>query len=62
MPQHDLKTAVVGAGYVGVATAVGLAESGHHVVLVKQDPDRLATLSDGRIPFHEPGLPEAYAG
>jgi UDPglucose 6-dehydrogenase len=38
-----------------------LAEQGHHVVLVERDPDRLAALANGRIPFHEPGLPEAYA-
>jgi len=56
-----VRTAVVGAGYVGIATAVGLAEQGHDVVLVEQDAARLAALIDGRIPFHEPGLPEAYA-
>jgi UDPglucose 6-dehydrogenase len=38
-----------------------LAEQGHDVMLVERDPDRLAALADGRIPFHEPGLPEAYA-
>jgi len=51
---------VVGAGYVGVATAVGLAERGHRVSLVERDPGRLAVLAAGGIPFHEPGLPEAY--
>ena len=61
MMRDSLKTAVVGAGYVGIATAVGLAEQGRTVVLVEQDPARLAALADGRIPFHEPGLPEAYA-
>jgi len=61
MMRDSLKTAVVGAGYVGIATAVGLAEQGRTVVLVEQDPARLTALADGRIPFHEPGLPEAYA-
>ncbi len=61
MQNDTLKTAVVGAGYVGIATAVGLAEQGRDIVLVEQAPDRLAALVDGRIPFHEPGLPEAYA-
>jgi len=61
MQNERLKTAVVGAGYVGIATAVGLAEQGRTVVLVEQDAARLAALADGRIPFHEPGLPEAYA-
>jgi len=61
MTRDRLRTAVVGAGYVGIATAVGLAEKGREVVLVEQDLDRVAVLADGRIPFHEPGLPEAYA-
>ena len=61
MPGAKSRTAVVGAGYVGIATAVGLAEQGRDVVLVERDPDRLAALADGRIPFHEPGLPGAYA-
>lgn len=56
-----MKSAVVGAGYVGIAMAVGLAERGRQTALVEHDPDRLAVLADGRIPFHEPGLPEAYA-
>jgi UDPglucose 6-dehydrogenase len=61
MALQELRTAVVGAGYVGIATAVGLAEQGHDIVLVEQDPTRLAALTEGRIPFHEPGLPQAYA-
>ena len=61
MAHDSVKTAVVGAGYVGIATAVGLAEQGRDIVLVEQDTARLAALVDGRIPFHEPGLPEAYS-
>jgi UDPglucose 6-dehydrogenase len=60
MTQTSLKTAVVGAGYVGIATAVGIAEQGREVVLIEQDANRLAALAGGQIPFHEPGLPEAY--
>jgi UDPglucose 6-dehydrogenase len=61
MIEGGLRTAVVGAGYVGIATAVGLAEQGRHVLLVEQDGVKLKSLEAGRIPFHEPGLPEAYA-
>jgi UDPglucose 6-dehydrogenase len=61
MTRDTRRTAVVGAGYVGIATAVGLAEQGRDIVLIEHDPARLAALADGRIPFHEPGLPEAYA-
>jgi UDPglucose 6-dehydrogenase len=61
MKPLGLKTAVVGAGYVGIATAVGLAERGRDVVLVEEDSGRLAALFQGQIPFHEPGLPDAYS-
>jgi UDPglucose 6-dehydrogenase len=60
MNSEGSRTAVVGAGYVGLATAVGLAERGSVVLLVERDAARLGTLRAGRIPFHEPGLPEAY--
>ena len=61
MALEEPQTAVVGAGYVGIATAVGLTERGCRVILVEHDPTRLTPLAHGRIPFHEPGLPEAYA-
>lgn len=52
---------MVGAGYVGIAVAVGLAEEGHEVLLVERDASRRDALAQGRLPFHEPELPEAYA-
>jgi UDPglucose 6-dehydrogenase len=55
-----LSMVVVGAGYVGLATAVGLATRGHRVELVENGTDRLTALRDGRIPLSEPGLQEAY--
>jgi len=51
---------VVGAGYVGLVTAVGLARLGHDVHLVETGPARLKTLLAGRIPIHEAGLQEAF--
>jgi UDPglucose 6-dehydrogenase len=51
---------VIGAGYVGLVTAVGLARLGHSVDLVETRPDRLAALRDGRVPIHEPGLQQAF--
>ena len=61
MRPESLKAAVIGTGYVGIATAVGLAEHGCSTVLVEQDHGHLAALAEGRIPFYEPGLPEGYA-
>jgi UDPglucose 6-dehydrogenase len=55
------RVAVIGAGYVGLATAVGLVGAGHTVHLVETRPDRLAALRDGRSPIHEAGLPAALA-
>lgn len=49
---------VVGAGYVGLVTAVGLAESGVQVRLLDIDQDRLAELRQKRSPIHEPMLEE----
>lgn len=47
---------VVGAGYVGLVTAVGLAGLGRRVHLVENRPDRLDPLLQGRVPIHEAGL------
>ncbi|MGH7750314.1 MAG: hypothetical protein ACREQ5_36915, partial [Candidatus Dormibacteria bacterium] len=52
---------VIGAGYVGLTTAVGLAENGRHVRLVEIDETRLQLLREGRAPIHEPGLDEVLA-
>jgi len=52
---------VVGAGYVGLVTAVGLATKGHRVEVVETRPDRLSALRDGRSPIHEAGLPAALS-
>jgi UDPglucose 6-dehydrogenase len=54
------RIAVIGAGYVGLTTAVGLVERGHDVVLVERDEGRLAQLRVGTIPVFEPGLQEAF--
>jgi UDPglucose 6-dehydrogenase len=51
--------AVVGAGYVGLVSAVGLARLGHRIELVETDPDRLTELRAGRVPFSEAGVQEA---
>lgn len=47
---------MVGAGYVGLVAAAGLAELGHHVACLEVDRERLLTLQAGRTPLHEAGL------
>lgn len=50
---------VVGLGFVGLTTALGLAEYGHKVYGIEISEDRLATISRGELPFLEPGMPDA---
>jgi UDPglucose 6-dehydrogenase len=52
---------VVGAGYVGLATAIGLASKGHAIDLVEVRKDRLDALRAGELPIHEPGMDAAFA-
>jgi UDPglucose 6-dehydrogenase len=50
---------VIGLGYVGLTTAVGLANLGHFVVGHDVSEKRLFELQSGRISILEPGLEDA---
>src|SRR5688572_25848111 len=54
------RVTVIGAGYVGLVTAAGLASLEHVVELVETAPTRLAALRAGRVPIHEAGLQDAF--
>jgi len=58
MATTDLN-AVVGCGYVGLVTAVGLAEQGLRVRAYDVDPERLEACREFRFPMLEPGLEDA---
>lgn len=53
-----MKLSVIGAGYVGLVTAAGLARLGHEVRLGEADGARLALLENGQVPIFEEGLAE----
>ena len=53
--------AVVGTGYVGLTTAVCLAELGHRVTGVDIDKAKMARLRSGEPTIYEPGLDELMA-
>ncbi len=53
--------AVIGSGYVGLATAVCLAEIGHRVIGVDIDEAKIAKLRGGTPTIYEPGLDELIA-
>ena len=50
---------VIGLGFVGLTTALGLAEAGHRVYGVEKEPARLAQIQAGQLPFAEPNLDKA---
>lgn len=50
------RIAVVGTGYVGLVTGVGLAAQGHDVVCVEKDVTILRVLETGQAPIYEPNL------
>jgi UDPglucose 6-dehydrogenase len=52
------KLSIIGAGYVGLCTAVGFASRGYSVVACDVDQDKIAKINKGVPPFHEPGLQE----
>jgi UDPglucose 6-dehydrogenase len=51
--------AVVGLGYVGLTTAVGLAHLGHQVLGFDVDDSKVSRLGAGESPIHENGLEAA---
>ena len=54
------RIAVIGTGYVGLVTAVGLSDFGHYVVGVDIDNGKIEKLKNGQIPIYEPGLEEYF--
>jgi len=53
-----MKITVFGCGYVGLTTAVGLAEMGNEVLGIDIDADKISLLKQGVVHFYEPGLQE----
>ena len=51
---------VIGAGYVGLSTAVCFADMGHKISLVEIDLEKLTALKDGIMPINEPGMSKLW--
>jgi len=52
---------VIGSGYVGLVAAVCFAETGHHVVCVDNDEQKVASLCQGKVPIYEKHLDDLLA-
>ncbi|KAB3522809.1 nucleotide sugar dehydrogenase [Corynebacterium sp. zg254] len=53
-----MRMTVFGMGYLGATHAACMAELGHDVLGVDVDPSKIHALSQGQVPFFEPGLSE----
>jgi UDPglucose 6-dehydrogenase len=53
-----MKIGIIGTGYVGLVSAVGLAELGHEVVGTDKVAEKIEKISQGNVPIYEPGLKE----
>src|SRR6478672_1156238 len=56
--RRAMKVSVFGLGYVGSVSAASFAADGHTVVGVDVNPDKVASLNEGRSPIVEKGLQE----
>jgi UDPglucose 6-dehydrogenase len=50
---------LIGAGHVGLVTAVGFTQLGHRVTVADVDAARIEGLKNGHLPIYEPGLEQA---
>jgi len=53
-----LKIGIIGLGYVGLTSAIGLTQLGHTVIGLEIDQLKLSQIKKGIMPFYEEGLPE----
>ncbi len=55
---QPLRLTVIGTGYLGATHAAAMAEAGFEVLGVDVDEAKVRSLSNGEVPFYEPGLQE----
>lgn len=53
-----MKISIIGTGYVGLPTGVGMAELGHQVVCIDREISKIERLKKGEITLFEDGLEE----
>ena len=53
-----MRIGIIGTGYVGLPTGVGLAELGNNVICIDREPRKIEDLKAGKITLYEDGLEE----
>ena len=55
-----MKVGIIGTGYVGLPTGVGLAELGNQVTCIDREPKKIEALQAGKITLYEDGLEDLF--
>lgn len=55
-----MKVGIIGTGYVGLPTGVGLAELGNEVICIDKDEAKIEALNSGKLTLYEDGLEEMF--
>lgn len=55
-----MKVAIIGTGYVGLPTGVGLAELGNMVTCIDREESKINALKEGKITLFEEGLEDLF--
>ena len=53
-----MKLGIIGAGYVGLTTAICLASMKHEISVFDIDDEKIKYINEKKMPFFEPGLKE----
>ena len=51
---------IIGTGYVGLVTGIGLTSLGNNVTFIDLDEDKINKLKNKNLPFYEPGLDQYF--
>ena len=57
---HNMNIVIIGTGYVGLVTGVGLASLGNKVTFIDLDEDKIGNLNNKKLTFYEPGLDKYF--
>ncbi|MGQ2873636.1 UDP-glucose dehydrogenase family protein [Campylobacter coli] len=55
-----MNIAIIGTGYVGLPTGVGLAELGNKVICIDREASKIEALKNGKLTIYEDGLEELF--
>ncbi|MBQ8660365.1 MAG: UDP-glucose/GDP-mannose dehydrogenase family protein [Alphaproteobacteria bacterium] len=55
-----MKVGIIGTGYVGLPTGVGLAELGNDVICIDREQSKIDALKAGKITLYEDGLEDLF--